>query len=190
VDYCEAAGFFGFLWCHHHQHTRSAQLSIFLKARLRIEFYVFLHATRHHRAVQWAERPSRAAPCDGGLVGDNQVANCVVALVSTWRQTAPQRHLREIESNHQAAQRQIQRGRRRTLATACTSELLLELMLLLELLLLELLLLELLLLLLELLLLETDHEERELPRRSVRLGARTAQPSTHVAYFHRIRNFQ
>ena len=61
---------------------------------------------------------------------------------------------------------------------------LLELMLLLELLLLELLLLELLLLgllLLGLLLLETDHEERELPRRSVRLGARTAQPSTHVA---------
>ena len=110
------------------------------------------------------------------------------ALVLTWRETAPQRHLREIESNHQAAQRQIQRGRRRTLATACTSELLLELMLLLELLLLELLLLE--LLLLELLLLETDHEERELPRRSVRLGARTAQPSTHVAYFHRIRNFQ
>jgi hypothetical protein len=51
--------------------------------------------------------------------------------------------------------------------------LLLELMLLLEeLLLLELLLLE--LLLLGLLLLETDHEERELPRRSVRLGARTA----------------
>ena len=200
MDSCEAAGFFGFLWCHHHrhhhhQHTRSAQLSVFLKARLRIEFYVFLHATRHRRAVQWAERPSRAAPCDGGLVGDNQVANCVVrpppppvALVSTWRQTAPQRHLREIESNHQAAQRQIQRGRRRTLATACTSELLLELMLLLELLLLELLLLE--LLLLELLLLETDHEERELPRRSVRLGARTAQPSTHVAYFHRIRNFQ
>ena len=200
MDSCEAAGFFGFLWCHHHrhhhhQHTRSAQLSVFLKARLRIEFYVFLHATRHRRAVQWAERPSRAAPCDGGLVGDNQVANGVVrpplppvALVSTWRQTAPQRHLREIESNHQAAQRQIQRGRRRTLATACTSELLLELMLLLELLLLELLLLE--LLLLGLLLLETDHEERELPRRSVRLGARTAQPSTHVAYFHRIRNFQ
>ena len=61
-------------------------------------------------------------------------------------------------SNHQAAQRQIQRGRRRTLATACTSELLLELVLLLELLLLELLLLELLLLellLLGLLLLET-----------------------------------
>ena len=46
--------------------------------------------------------------------------------------------------------------------------------------LLELLLLE--LLLLGLLLLETDHEERELPRRSVRLGARTAQSSTHVAY--------
>ena len=46
----------------------------------------------------------------------------------------------------------------------------------------ELLLLE--LLLLGLLLLETDHEERELPRRSVlRLGARTAQPSTHVAYY-------
>ena len=45
-------------------------------------------------------------------------------------------------------------------------------MLLLELLLLELLLLE--LLLLGLLLLEIDHEERELPRRSVRLGARTA----------------
>ena len=115
------------------------------------------------------------------------------ARLDTWRETAPQRHLREIESNHQAAQRQIQRGRRRTLATACTSELLLELMLLLELLLLELLLLELLLLellLLGLLLLETDHEERELPRRSVRLGARTAQPSTHVAYFHRIRNFQ
>ena len=71
---------------------------------------------------------------------------------------------------------------------------LLGLMLLLKLLLLELLLLELLLLellcLLELLLLETDHEERELPRRSVRLGASTAQPSTHVAYFHRIRNFQ
>ena len=61
-------------------------------------------------------------------------------------------------------------------------------MLLLELLLLELLLLE--LLLLELLLLETDHEERELPRRSARLGVRTAQPSTHVAYFRRIRNFQ
>ena len=114
--------------------------------------------------------------------------NCVVrpppppvALVLTWRETAPQRHLREIESNHQAAQRQIQRGRRRTLATACTSELLLELMLLLELLLLELLLLE--LLLLELLLLETDHEERELPRRSVRLGARTAQPSNSRGVF-------
>ena len=161
---------------------------VFLKTRLRTEFYVFLHATRHRRAVRWAERPSRAAPCDGGLVGDNQVVNCVVrpppppvALVSTWRQTAPQRHLREIESNHQAAQRQIQRGRRRTLATACTSELLLELMLLLELLLLELLLLE--LLLLGLLLLETDHEERELPRRSVRLGARTAQPSTSRGIF-------
>ena len=59
-------------------------------------------------------------------------------------------------------------------------------MLLLELLLLELLLLELLLLellLLELLLLETDHEERELPRRSVRLGARTAQPSTSRGVF-------
>ena len=174
----------------------AAVFSVFLKTRLRTEFYVFLHATRHRRAVRWAERPSRAAPCDGGLVGDNQVANGVVrpplppvALVSTWRQTAPQRHLREIESNHQAAQRQIQRGRRRTLATACTSELLLELMLLLELLLLELLLLELLLLLLGLLLLETDHEERELPRRSVRLGARTAQPSTHVAYFHRIRPY-
>ena len=60
-------------------------------------------------------------------------------------------------------------------------------MLLLELLLLELLLLE--LLLLGLLLLETDHEERELPRRSVRLGARAAQPSTHVPYFHRIRPY-
>ena len=54
-------------------------------------------------------------------------------------------------------------------------------MLLLELLLLELLLLE--LLLLGLLLLETDHEERELPRRSVRLGARTAQPSTSRGVF-------
>ena len=139
--------------------------SVFLKTRLRAEFCVFLHAARHRRAVRWAERPSRAAPCDGGLVGDNQVTNGVVrpplppvALVSTWRQTAPQRHLREIEPNHQAAQRQIQRGRRRTLAAACTSELLLELVLLLELLLLELLLLE--LLLLGLLLLETDHVRR------------------------------
>ena len=129
-------------------------------------FCVFLHAARHRRAVRWAERPSRAAPCDGGLVGDNQVANGVVrpplppvALVSTWRQTAPQRHLREIEPNHQAAQRKIQRGRRRTLATAFTSELLLELMLLLELLLLELLLL-----------LETDHEEAPTPQPSTSRG--------------------
>ena len=92
-----------------------------------------------------------------------------VALVSTWRQKAPQRHLREIEPNHQAAQRQIQRGRRRTLAAASTSELLLGLMLLLKLLLLELLLLELLLLGL-LLLLETDCRDR--PRRT---GAPTPQ---------------
>ena len=68
-----------------------------------------------------------------------------------------------------------------TVARTANSFRALELVLLLELLLLELLLLELLLLEL-LLLLETDHEERELPRRSVRLGARTAQPSTRGVF--------
>ena len=108
---------------HHHQHTRSAQLynqrstnelSVLFKARLRTDFYFFLHATRHHRAVRRAERPFRAAPCDGGLVRDNQVVNGVVRPPLPVARSSrhggrqhlrPQRHLREVESNHQTTRR-------------------------------------------------------------------------------------